>query len=96
MKTINYAQLLAEHKPMGYVSGGANIIANTLICENGIQAGNGVARLLDVDCCFDNHMAVRVWVQRRLDAQDGYVVNEMYHQLQVELYELFSMLGYGL
>ena len=71
MKIIDYDKLHAAFKPSGYVSKDANVIANSLICEFPIQAGNGLARFLNVDSCFDNHMAMRVWVQKRLDANSG-------------------------
>ncbi|WP_264480654.1 hypothetical protein [Psychrobacter sp. I-STPA6b] len=40
-------------------------------------------------------MAVRVWVQRRLDTQDGYIVDEMCSQLESELYGLLPHANYG-
>lgn len=95
MKMINYNDLLAKFKPSGYVSEDANGIANTLICELYIQPGSGLARFLSVDSCFDNHMALRVWVQKRLDASIGYVVDDMYQQLQGELYGLLPQHGYA-
>ncbi|WP_250162858.1 hypothetical protein [Psychrobacter sp. WY6] len=93
MKVINYDELFADLKPSGYVSEDANGIANTLICELYIQSGVGLARFLSVDRCFDNHMAMRVWVQKRLDANSGYVVDDMYQKLQGELYELLPQHG---
>ena len=95
MKVISYNELFAQFKPSGYVSQDANSIANTLIFELYIQPGNGLARFLSVNSCFDNHMALRVWVQKRLDASIGYVVDDMYQQLQGELYELLPQHGYG-
>ena len=95
MKLINYDKLLQVHKPKGYVSEDANVIANTLLCELCIQSGTGLARFLNVDTCFDNQMAIRVWVQRRLDAQDGYIVDEMCSQLESELYGLLPHANYG-
>lgn len=96
MKTVDYESLLQKHKPRGYVSIDTNKIANRLICELSIQSGYGLARFLEVDVSLDNHMAVRVWVQRRLDAQGSYLFDEMVYKLQSELYELLSMLSYGL
>ncbi len=93
MKIINYEQLFAEFKPDGAISDDANVIANTLICELYIQPCNGLARFLGVKTCFDNHMAMRVWVQIRLDAQDEYLVDEICSQLQSELYGLLPQLG---
>ncbi|PKH69191.1 hypothetical protein CXF61_01400 [Psychrobacter sp. 4Dc] len=95
MKVINYNELFAQLKPSGYVSEDANGIANTLICELYIQSGNGLARFLSVDSCFDNHMALRVWVQKRLDASGGYIFEEMCHQLESELYGLLPQISYG-
>ena len=95
MKIIDYDKLYAAFKPSGYVSEDANVIANSIICEFPIQAGNGLARFLNVDSCFDNHMALRVWVQKRLDVSLGYVVEDMCSQLQSELYELLPQSGYG-
>ncbi|WP_286740448.1 hypothetical protein [Psychrobacter sp. UBA3068] len=95
MKTIDYDELLTAFKPSGYVSEDANGIANTLICELHIQAGAGLARFLSVDSCFDNYMALRVWVQKRLDASIGYVADDMYQQLQRELYGLLPQTSYG-
>ncbi len=95
MKTIDYNKLFAEFKPKGYVSEDANTIANMLIYDLCIQPGSNLARFLGVKPCFDNHMAMRIWVQKRLDASLGYVVEDMYVQLQSEIYELLPQSGYG-
>lgn len=95
MKFIDYDKLHAAFKPSGYVSQDANTIANILIYDLCIQPGSNLARFLEVKTCFDNHMAMRVWVQKRLDMSLGYVVDDMYQQLQGELYELFPQLDYG-
>ena len=95
MKIIDYDKLHATFKPSGYVSNDANNIGNYLICELCIQSGSGLARFLNVDSCFDNHMALRIWVQKRLDANLGYAVDDMCSQLQSELYELLPQTGYG-
>ena len=95
MKIIDYDKLFAEFKPNGYVSEDANTIANMLIYDLCIQPGSNLARFLGVKPCFDNHMALRVWVQKRLDASIGYVVDDMYQQLQGELYELLPQHGYA-
>lgn len=95
MKIIDYDKLFAELKPSGHISEDANIIANTLICELCIQTGSSLARFLNVDSCFENYMAIRVWVQKRLDAHEGYIINEMSNQLESELYGLLPQLGYG-
>ena len=95
MKIIDYDKLHAAFKSSGYVSEDANRIANTLICELCIQSGVGLARLLSIDSCFDNHMALRIWVQKHLDANSGYFVDEMCRQLECELYGLLPQTGYG-
>lgn len=95
MKMIDYDKLHATFKPSGYVSNDADNIANYLICELCIQSGSGLARFLNVDSCFDNHMALRIWVQKRLDANLGYAVDDICSQLQSELYGLLPQTGYG-
>ncbi len=95
MKTINYEKLFGEFKPDGAITKDANVIANTLICELCVQSGSNLARFLGVKTCFDDHMAMRVWVQKRLDANHGYVADEMCNQLQSELYGLLPQPGYG-
>ena len=95
MKIIDYDKLFAELKPNGYVSEDANTIANMLIYDLCIQPGSNLARFLGVKPCFDNHMAMRIWVQKRLDVSLGYVVEDMCIQLQSELYELLPLSGYG-
>ncbi|WP_201578171.1 hypothetical protein [Psychrobacter okhotskensis] len=95
MKMIDYDKLHATFKPNGYISNDANNMANSLICELCIQSGTGLARFLTINSCFDNHMAIRVWVQNRLDANTDYVLDEMRGQLESELYELLPHTGYG-
>ena len=95
MKIINYEKLFSEFKPDGAISEDANEIANTLIRELFIQSGTGLVRLLGMKPCFDNHMAIRVWVQKRLDANSGYMVDEMCSQLESELYVLLPQTIYG-
>ncbi|MGP5407070.1 hypothetical protein ACTXLW_05615 [Psychrobacter celer] len=95
MKIINYEELFAEFKRDGAISEDANEIANTLIRELCIQTGTGLARFLEVKSCFDNHMALRVWVQKRLDANPDYLVDEMCQQLQSELYGLLPQPACG-
>jgi len=85
MKIIDYDKLLYAHKRSGYITTDANMIANQLIKDLGIQGGTGLARFLEVDVCFDNHRAVRIWVQRQLDKQPNYLINEMRNQLECEL-----------
>jgi len=88
MKIINYEELFSEFKRDGAISADANLIANALMRELYISSGHQLARFLGVKRCFDNDMAMRVWVQKRLDASFGYVVEDMRCQLQSELYEL--------
>ena len=95
MKTINYEELFCEFKRDGAISKDANEIANTLMRELYISSGHNLTRFLGVKRCFDNDMAMRVWVQKRLDAQDGYFIEDMDSKLQSELYELLPQYGYG-
>lgn len=88
MKIINYEELFGEFKPDGAISEDANVIANALMRELYVSSGHNLARFLGVKRCFNNDMAMRVWVQKRLDAQDGYFVADMSSRLQSELYEL--------
>jgi hypothetical protein len=88
VKFIDYDQLCSKFKPKGAISVDANIIANMLIREHCLQQGNNLAQFLKVEPFFDNYMALRVWVQRRLKAQDDYIIDEMHNQLQIELYTL--------
>ena len=95
MKIINYEDLFGEFKPDGAISEDANVIANALMRELYVSSGHNLARFLGVKRCFNNDMAMRVWVQKRLDASLGYVVEDMRCQLQSELYELLPQPGYG-
>ena len=94
MKIINYEELFSEFKRDGAISEDANLIANALMHELYISSGHNLARFLGVKRCFDNDIALRVWVQKRLDAQDGYFVEDMSSKLQSELYELLPQSGY--
>ena len=95
MKIINYEQLFGEFKRDGAISEDANEIANALMRELYVSSGHNLAFFLGVKHCFNNDMAMRVWVQKRLDAQDGYFVEDMRSQLQSELYELLPHSDYG-
>ncbi|MEG9304497.1 hypothetical protein [Psychrobacter celer] len=95
MKVIHYEELFAEFKRDGAISADANEIANTLIRELCISSGSGLARFLKVKSCFNNHMAMRVWVQKRLDANNDYLLDEMCCQLESELYALLPQTSYG-
>jgi len=94
MTIINYKQLFGKFKPDGAISEDANEIANALMRELYISYGHNLARFLGVKRCFDNDMALRVWVQKRLDASLGYVIEDMRCQLQSELYELLPHSDY--
>ena len=95
MKKINYQQLLDEYKPQGHISLDANKLANGFIRDYCIQVGHGLARFLEVDICFDNHMALRVWIQTRLDAHKPYVFEEMRAKLESQLNDLLSNSSFG-
>lgn len=94
MTIINYEELFAEFKPDGAISDDANEIANALMRELYISSGHNLARFLGVKSCFNNDMALRVWVQKRLDANLDYVIEDVRYQLQSELYELLPHPGY--
>ena len=94
MTIINYEELFAKFKPDGAISADANEIANVLMRELYISSGYNLARFLGVKRCFTNDMAMRVWVQKRLDANLDYVIEDMRCQLQSELYELLPQSGY--
>ena len=95
MTIINYEELFSEFKRDGAISDDANEIANVLMRELYVASGYNLARFLGVKRCFDNDMALRVWVQKRLDASLDYVIEDMCCQLQSELYELLPQSGYG-
>ena len=94
MTIINYEELFAEFKPDGAISEDANKIANALIRELYVSSGHNLARFLGVKRCFNNDMALRIWVQKHLDASLGYVIEDMRCQLQSELYELLPHSDY--
>ena len=95
MTIINYEELFAKFKPDGAISADANEIANVLMRELYVSSGHNLARFLGVKRCFTNDMAMRVWVQKRLDANLDYVIKDMRCQLQSELYELLPYSDYG-
>ena len=95
MTIINYEELFGKFKPDGAISEDANEIANVLMRELYVSSGYNLARFLRVKRCFENDMALRVWVQKRLDASLDYVIEDMCCQLQSELYELLPQSGYG-
>lgn len=85
MQIIDYDELMHSHKRSGQLSRDANIIANRLICDMHIQNGSGLARFLEVDICFDNHRAVRIWVQQQLDKTSDYLIDDMRNELEGRL-----------
>ena len=95
MKIINYEELFGEFKRDGSISADANLIANALMREFYVPSGYNLARFLGVKHCFNNDMAMRVWVQKRLDASFDYVVEDMRNQFQRELYKLLPQSSYG-
>ena len=95
MKIINYEELFGEFKRDGAISEDANVIANALMRELYISSGYNLARFLGVKSCLNNDMALRVWVQKRLDLNLDYIIEDMRCQLQSELYELLPQPGYG-
>ena len=94
MTIINYEQLFAEFKPDGAISEDANKIANALMRELYISYGHNLARFLGVKRCFNNDMALRIWVQKHLDVNLDYVIEDVRCQLQSELYELLPHSDY--
>ena len=94
MTIINYGELFSEFKRDGAISADANLIANALMRELYVSSGHNLARFLGVNRCFDNDMAMRIWVQNHLDASLGYVIEDMRCQLQSELYELLPHSDY--
>ena len=73
MTIINYEELFSEFKQDGAISEDANKIANALMREFYISSGHNLARFLGVKHCFANDMAMRVWVQKRLEVDLDYV-----------------------
>ena len=94
MTIINYEELFSEFKRDGAISEDANEIANALMRELYISSGHNLARFLGVKRCFDNDMALRIWVQKRWDVNLDYVIEDMRCQLQSELYELLPHSDY--
>jgi hypothetical protein len=94
MTIINYEELFSEFKRDSAISDDANEIANVLMRELYVSPGYNLARFLGVKRCFDNDMAMRIWVHKRLDANLDYVIEDMRCQLQSELYELLPHSDY--
>lgn len=49
------------------VSAEADMVARELILELNISKLHNLAFLLEVNKCFDDHQALRLWLQRMLD-----------------------------
>ncbi|WP_201596124.1 hypothetical protein [Psychrobacter fulvigenes] len=95
MKIINYDKLFGEFKPDGAISKDANQIANALMREFYVPSGYNLARFLGVKHCFNNDIAMRVWVQKRLDVNFDYIVEDMSDQLHREFYKLLPQSSYS-
>ncbi|WP_287244722.1 hypothetical protein [Pseudoalteromonas sp.] len=88
MKLINHASLSALFKPDAVITDDANTLANALIIDLNIPAGQGLAVFLGMPVTLDNHKALRRWVQIQLSDETGYVFAEMQSQLEKRLYDL--------
>jgi len=95
MKIINYEELFSEFKRDGVISTDANLIANALMREFYVPSGYNLARFLGVKHCFNNDMAMRVWVQKRLDVNFDYIVEDMSDQLHREFCKLLPQSSYS-
>lgn len=87
MLNISYEELRKEFKPMGSIDDEANRIANHLICELSITTGTSISNFLEVDSCFNNHMAIRIWVQNQLINLKGDTFDEKCQELKIKLYD---------
>lgn len=54
-----------------WISPLADKLSRELIIHFEISAGYGLALYLDVDRGYDNHHAIRIWVQRMMDRGTG-------------------------
>lgn len=88
MQTIDYASLVKAVKPHSQTSDDANKLANALIIDLNIPAGQGLAVFLGMPVTLDNHKALRRWVQKQLTDETGYVFAEMQSELEKRLYDL--------
>ena len=80
MQTVDYNKLVQDLKPNTQITDDANALANTLIIDLNIQAGQGLAVFLGMPFTLDNHKALRRWVQKQLTNETGYVFAEMQGQ----------------
>ena len=88
MQTIDYNKLVRALKPNTQITDDANKLANALIIDLNIQAGQGLAVFLGMPVTLENHKALRRWVQKQLTDETGYVFTEMQGQLEKKLYDL--------
>ena len=88
MQTIDYASLVKAVKPHVQISDDANKLANALIIDLNIPAGQGLAVFLGLPVTLDNHKALRRWVQKQLSDETDYIFAEMQGQLEKRLYDL--------
>ena len=88
MQTIDYNKLVQVLKPNSQITDDANTLANALIIDLNIPAGQGLAVFLGMPVTLDNHKALRRWVQKQLNDETGYVFAEMQNQLEKKLYDL--------
>ncbi len=54
-----------------WISPLADALSRELIIQFEVSGGYGLALYLNVDRCFYNHRAMRIWVQRMLDRGTG-------------------------
>ena len=88
MQTIDYNKLVQVLKPNSQITDDANTLANALIIELNIPAGQGLAVFLGMPVTLDNHKALRRWVQKQLSDETDYIFAEMQGQLEKKLYDL--------
>jgi hypothetical protein len=74
-----------------WISPLAEKLARQLAVQYSIRDGFGLAIYLDVDRCYKNHHAIRIWVQRLLD-EDAQVDFDCLNTMIVSLFpsESFS------
>lgn len=67
----------------------ADIVARSLIQEFKIPKLNNLAFMLDVNKCFDDHQAIRLWVQS-LSEQEAVELEELARKARYCFMNLFS------
>lgn len=69
------------------VSHEADAVARELIHDFQIPKSHNLAFLLKIDKCFDDHQALRLWIQRLLD--DGFAnLEDLSQQARLQLLNL--------